>query len=469
MGMTRRLWAAGVAVLLAWGCGGQEDLPVRVEAPRPDTGASQEEPPPEPPGPGPGPGVSDPLPPIPDVEATRQEFQWQRRLTGEQRHWGESVAFAPDGSTVLLTSFALPREDEAERQFGSIRLDAWSLEGAPRWSQHGRTVAPDDYGWAYELRGTASGVLVLDNPSVLGNVQTGVDLGCGQLFYNRLIHLDAEGGCVNQVKLQGEVNTLAVDGADEVYLAQSLRMQALPYQRLDAKGRHVSEAPPSGFYESDQLWLAWTQGGLVGFRDDGLEGNALVWLSPQFMPLRSRELPPLRLTPMTASPEGRIVTRLWQTEEAVRWGAREVPAGAKNGVLVVEADGSPGAAIVLESSLGMGFQVAADAHGLVIAGVSTSGTAPGPVTYSLELLAYGWDGALQRRQVVAEVSSPACDRDSYWNDSACRATLALSKLVVHPRHGIRLAGGVQGPAKFVAAGEVVDAREAQSFVMAFRR
>lgn len=392
-----------------------------------------------------------------------------RRVTGEQRLWGQSVAFGPEGSTVLLSLFDLPRESADARQFTSVRLDAWTPEGAPRWSRRAEGYAPDEYDWAYELRSTSSGVLVVDNPVLVGSVATGVDLGCGKLAHNRLIRLDAEGRCINQVELDGEITALALDDVEQAYVAQQVRTQALPYQRLDANGQRVAERA-SATWESDLLWLSWNPvGGLMGLRAQGRNGNELVWLSPEFEPLRRRELPKAILTPLAVSSNGRMVVRAHPFEEALRWGEREIPAGTRDAVLVIEPDGAPGAAILLASSYDGSLRVAADEHGLVIAGLATSWSAEGPKTHSMELLAYGWDGTLQGRQVVAEVTTRTCDADTYWKDSSCRATLQLSNLALHPRHGIRVAGGVQGPAKLTAAGEVVADGESQSFVMAFRR
>lgn len=467
--MARGLWAAGVAVLLAWGCGGREDFPVRVEAPRPDTGVPQEGPSPVPPvePPGPGPEVSDPLPPLPDVEAPSQEFQWLRRLSGEPRSWGLSVAFTPDGSTVLLSRVDVPRVSPEGGQYTTLQLDAWTREGAPRWSRRAPGYSSMDDNWVYELRSTSTGVLVLDSPGPDSDLAMGVDLGCGALNQGRLVRLDAEGRCLNQTALDGLVSALALDGADHAYLAADVKGWSLPYVRLDASGRRVSELPPAQVF--DWMWLGWSEaGGLVGIHQGEGDRMTLNWFSPEFQLLRSRAMPGLG-RPSAVSPEGRIVTRTRQGEAPWRWGERELPAGSNDVVLVIEPDGTPGAAIVLDSSFKGIFQVEADTHGLVVAGVSTVGSFPGQMTYSLELLAYGWDGALQRRQVVAEGATPVCEQGRHSSDIACLAELAFTSLEVHPRHGIRLAGGVRGPAKFVAAGEEVEAGAAQSFVMAFKR
>jgi hypothetical protein len=440
--MARRWWRAGLAALLVWGCGEQGVPEVRQDPPPP------------------------------------QEFQWVRRVSGEQPHAALSVALAPEGTTLLLSRFDLPRASEDARQFSSLALHAWTPEGALRWTQRAQGHAPEEYDWEYQVRAAASGFLILDNPARhsqgVGMRATGVDLGCGPLFQNRLVRLDSEGRCLHQVGLHGLVRGFTVDGAGHAYIAGDAADHvgdwSSPYQHFEGSGQLVARREA----EAHSFALTWSErGGLMEVRLPlGRGGYELHWLSPGFESLRSRRLPAGAPSPHAISPEGRLVFVVQRTGEAVRWGQHEFRTGTHPVVLLLNADGAPGAAFEVQaaaSSLLRIEGVAADEHGIVIAGVSASMDSPEVRRHGLELYAYGWDGVLRQRQTLAVAKVPVCDSETYWKDSACRAYLAVRSLAVHPVHGIRIAGTLQGPVDLGPAGEAVAPGVTQSFVMALRR
>lgn len=429
--MTRRhRLSLGLGVLLV-ACGGPESV-------RPVSDPPAAAPPATPP---------EAAPPPAPTPASTLELQWIREVADSDRHAARGAALTPEGATVLLDLVDLVESDaDAYRDWATWALHAWSADGTPQWSRRLAQRAPYEnvYAWDAWLHATSTGPVLKENVRAMWEQPTNFDFGCGP-GESRLSRFDAQGRCVSERGFGNEILEVALSPAGDTFvLVDGLSESPNEYQHLDAAGQVRHRATLSGAYPSR---LSYVREGELA----GLQQGQLVFLSPALEPLRSLEAPVDLLAQLSVAPDGRLaLVGAPKAEGALSWGGKTLPRGAAL-LLVLGADGVPGAALALEH---LPSAVASDAKGVVLAFKDEEG---------LELRSYDWSGVLQASRRL-EVPMPAgCSLGGLcpgWS---------VGSLAVDPVHGVRVSGTLTGSLHFASYVAGAETTLPRAYVLALRR
>jgi hypothetical protein len=421
----------GLCVLLV-GCGGPES--VRPFSESPVTSPPVTPPEVTPPAPAPAP-------------TSTLELQWIREVADTDRHAARGAALTSEGATVLLDLVDLVESDaDAYRDWATWALHAWSADGTPQWSRRLAQRAPYEnlYAWDAWLHASSTGPVLGENLRAMWEQPTNFDFGCGP-GTNRLMRFDAQGRCVSQRGFGNEILELALSPAGDTFvLVDGISESPNEYQHLDAAGLVRHSATLSGAYPSR---LSYVRDGELA----GLQQGQLVLLSPALEPLHSLEAPVDVLAQLGVAPDGKLaVVGAPKAEGALTWGTKTLPRSAAL-LLVLGADGAPGAALALDR---LPSQVAADASGVVLAFKDEAG---------LEVRSYDWNGALQASRHIAVAQPAGCGLGG-----PCPGW-SVGSLTVDPVYGVRISGTLTGPLHFASSVAGTQSELPRAYVLALRR